>query len=61
MCWPNTTADNSVPEDWTKPAETYVQRGQQLSLAETSHGLSSVNSGKNCPRITCMYFSQLIA
>jgi hypothetical protein len=33
----------------------------QLSLAETNHNLSfSVNSGKNCSRMTYTYLSQLI-
>jgi hypothetical protein len=38
-----------------------VHCGQWLSLDETSHSLSSsVNSGKNYPRMTGIYLSQLI-
>jgi hypothetical protein len=60
-CWPNTTADYSVSTDIGQSLHRHACNvGSSWVLLKQAIESSSVNSGKNCPRMTCTYLSQLI-
>jgi hypothetical protein len=60
-CWPNTTADNSVPEDIGQSLHRHTcSVGTNGILLKPAIESSSVKSGKNCSRMTCTYILQLI-
>jgi hypothetical protein len=55
-CWPNTTADNSVPEGIRQSLYRYsCSVGSSWVLSKPS-----LSCSVNCPRMTCTYLSQLI-